>query len=357
MDGATGGAPAMHESSAPAENVVVMRAGTEALETYLRGIRPLLAGEVTEVCINRAGEAWTESRGGWHRHDMPTLTYSNLRQLAKLIANATSQSISEVTPIISAALPSGERVQAVIPPACESGTVSLTLRKPGANRFSLIDYEGMGFFEDVVLRKPGLEDFEVRLLELREARRFREFFELAVRNKQTILVTGATGSGKTTFMKALVDLVPEEERLITIEDVHELSLKQPNRVHLFYSKGGQGVAKVTAGGLLEACMRMKPDRIFPAELRDEAAYTFLIACNTGHPGSITSMHCNSETEAVPRFAALAAEAEAARTTPMELLQRRISDTIDIVAHVGKVNGQRRITGIAYDPERKRTPVG
>lgn len=331
--------------------------GTESLEAYLRPIRGLLADDVTELCINRPGEAWTESNAGWQRHALPELTFQHLRQLATLTAHAAGQGINDAAPIVSVALPTGERVQVVIPPAAESGTVSFTIRKPSQVRYSMDDYRVSGFFDDVVVVRSGLLDHEAELLELLRARRIQEFFTLAVRSRQTILVSGATGSGKTTFMKALVDAVPPEERVITIEDTPELTIhNQPNHVRLFYSKGDRGMAKLTAGDLVQASMRMKPDRLFPAELRDEAAYHFLMAANTGHPGSISSIHANNELEALPRMADLAAEAAASQTTTRKTLLNRIEHTIDIVAHLGKVDGKRRITGISYDPEGKRGAV-
>lgn len=336
----------------------VLPIGTESLEAYLRPVRRLLTDDVTEVCINRPGEAWTESHAGWLRHVMPELTYSHLRQLATLTAHSSGQGINDSAPIVSVALPTGERVQVIISPAAEVGTVSFTIRKPSQTRYSMDDYDKAGFFRDVVIEHGGLRDFEVQLLELLRARQLKEFFTLAVKKKQTILISGATGSGKTTFMKTLVDAVPPEERIITIEDTPELTLHhQPNHVRLFYTKGDRGIAKLTAGDLVQASMRMKPDRLFPAELRDEAAYHFLMAANTGHPGSISSIHANNELEALPRMADLAAEAAAAKSTTHEALLKRIVQTIDIVAHVGKVDGERRITGINYDPERKRALVG
>lgn len=326
--------------------------GTESLDAYLRPVRRLLADEVTEVCINRPGEAWTESTAGWQRHELPELSFQHLRQLATLTAHSAGQGISEAAPLVSVALPTGERVQVIVPPAVESDTVSFTIRKPSQVRYSMDDYSDAGFFDDVVIERPGLLEHEVQLLELLHARRFREFFLLAVRSRQTMLVSGATGSGKTTFMKTLVDAVPPQERIITIEDTPELTIhNQPNHVRLFYSKGDRGKASLSAGDLVQASMRMKPDRLFPAELRDAAAYHFLMAANTGHPGSISSIHANNEQEALPRMAYLAAEATAASTTSHEALLKRIVQTIDVVVHIGRVGGKRRVTGIRYDPER------
>ncbi len=345
---------------------VVTISGTESLEAYLRPLRKILAGEITELVVNRPGEVWTESATGWERIEVPELTFEHLRQLAGLIAHATQKSIKERSPRVSAALHTGERVEALIPPACEAGTVSLTIRKPSSTRFTLDDYELAGFFDhwqmapgsiDVNQDHEGMLDFEHALVVLLRNRNLRGFLECAVANRQTILVSGATGSGKTTFMKALVDLIPMNERLITIEDTPELSIhKQPNRVHLFYTKGG-GDGELTAGDLVSAAMRMKPDRILPAEVRDEAAYFFLEAANTGHPGSITSLHANSATSAISRMITLARKANEAKGMSDDTLKDMVLTTIDITFQVSKVVGGRAITGIYYDPTRKRAFLG
>jgi len=328
-----------------------------ALEHRLQPIRRHLAGDITELCINRPGEFWTESSKGWERHEDPELNYENLAYLATLCANSTKQKISQEHPILSAALHTGERVQLVIPPATSSGCVSVTIRKPGAARFSMDQYQQSGFFDHVVSGRTGLLEHEVELQALLKERRLRDFFSLAVRTKQTIVVSGATGSGKTTFMKALVDLIPHEERLITIEDTPELTLVQPNHVRLFYAKGGQSVSKVTAGELVESSMRMKPDRILPAEVRDEAAYYFIEAANTGHPGSITSVHANSERLAFGRLKTLARKADEAANMTDEALRELLLSTIDIVVQVGKAGSLRAITGIYYEPGHKHAAVG
>lgn len=333
-------------------------AGTESLEAYLRPLREILSGEITELVINRPGEVWTESSRGWERIDTPALTYPHLRQLASLVAHATQQTVNEAMPRVSAALPTGERVEAIIPPAAESGTVSFTIRKPSNARFDLDDYDQMGFFDDIVVNDTGLTEEQKALVAYLAEGQYRKFLELAVRSKQTILVSGPTGSGKTTFMKALVDLIPSDERLITIEDTPELSLQQPNHVRLFYSSNANNsLSKMTPGDLVRACMRMKPDRILPAELRDEAAYHFLAACNTGHPGSISSIHSNSPMDAIDRVITLAREYEKARSLSDATLLATVRKTIDVVVQVGKVGHNRRITGIYYDPARSRSDLG
>lgn len=333
-------------------------AGTESLEAYLRPLRSILSGEITELVINRPGEVWTESSRGWERIAAPELTYPHLRQLASLVAHATQQKVDEVMPRVSASLPTGERVEAIIPPAAESGTVSFTIRKPSHVRFTMDDYEAAGSFDQVVVNEKGLSDEQKALVQYLAEGSIRKFLELAVLSRQTILVSGATASGKTTIMKTLVDLIPPHERLITIEDTPELSLRQPNHVRLFYSSNSNNsLSKMTPGDLVRACMRMKPDRILPAELRDEAAYYFLAACNTGHPGSITSVHSNSARDALDRVATLARECDKASRMSDETLFNMVRKTIDVVIQFAKVGNRRLITGIYYDPAHSRSDLG
>ena len=131
-------------------------------------------------------------------------------------------------------------------------------------------------------------------MRLHAARDYPAFMRLAVRARKNILVSGATGSGKTTWTKALIREIPGDERLVTIEDARELALEgHPNHVRLYYSKGDQGLARVTPKQLLECCLRMRPDRILLAELRAEEAFDYLRNVNSGHPGSITSVHATS----------------------------------------------------------------
>ncbi|BDU18569.1 P-type DNA transfer ATPase VirB11 [Dyella sp. GSA-30] len=326
-----------------------------AIATYLQPLQRLLAGEITEVVVNRPGEAWTEGREGWQRHDMPELSYDHLRMLAKLIATSTHQTISENAPVVSAALPGGERVQAIVPPAVPQGTVSLTIRKPSQLRLTLADYERGGAFERVVLGNDVNEALESQLHEHLRAGRIRAFLELAVQHRQNIVVSGATGSGKTTIMKTLVDLIPVNERLITIEDTPELEIRnQPNHVRLFYSKDGQGVSNATPKLLLESCLRMKPDRIMLAELRSEEAFYFIRNVNSGHPGSITSVHATSPRLAIEQLMLLVKESPGGAHLSREDIKQLLFMLVDIVIQFSVVNGRRCVTGIYYEPERKRS---
>ena len=154
------------------------------------------------------------------------------------------------------------------------------------------------------------------LLRLLDAQDYEAFMRLAVVSRKNILVSGPTGSGKTTWTKALIREIPSEERLITIEDAQELVLdRHPNHVRLFYSKDDQGLARVTPKQLLESCLRMKPDRILLAELRAEEAFDYLRNVNSGHPGSITSVHAASAELAFEQLVLLVKQSRGGQELP------------------------------------------
>lgn len=329
-----------------------------AVQSYLQPLRGLLTDDVTEVVVNKPCEAWTETRAGWHLHkNQHALTFEHLRQLANLIAYSTAQSIDEADPLCSASLPTGERVQVLIPPAVKAGTVSLTIRKPSSVRLTLEDYERSGAFDDVATTLDELP-VERELSELLAARRIREFLTLAVRSKQNIVVSGAVGAGKTTIMKTLVDLIPRDERLITIEDAPELEiLHQPNHVRMFYSKGSRGVSKATPKMLLEAGLRMKGDRYLLAELRSDEAFFFVRNVNSGHPGTITSVHATSPLLAFEQLMLLIKGSPEGATLSRQDIKQLLFMLVDVVVQFAVVDKKRRVTGIYYDPTRKRTNLG
>lgn len=174
-----------------------------------------------------------------------------------------------------------------------------------------------------------------------------------MRARKTIALCGATGSGKTTILKALCEEIHADERLITIEDAAELTLPgRGNAVHLFYSKGGQGASDVTASSLLEACLRLRPDRIIQAELRGEEAYAFLDLAASGHPGSMTTLHAGSCDEAFERIALMVRKSTAGGAMSMAEIERLARSVIDVVVHVECRDGRYAVTGVHFDPERK-----
>ena len=319
------------------------------------GILPFMADtSITEICVNRPGEVWVEGRGGWRRVDVPTLTFERARQFCVSVVNEsnTGQRITDIDPVVSLTFPTGQRAQFVMPPACDAGRVSITIRLPSKQMRTLDQYQADGFFDNNSEHTGEITEQDAELLALRRARDYAAFFRNAVTYRKNIVVAGATGSGKTTFMKSLVTHIPHHERLVTIEDARELFVDQPNVVHLLYSKGGQSTANVTAKTCMEACLRMKPDRIILAELRGDEAFYFIRNCASGHPGSITSCHAGSPAQAWDQLARMVKASNEAAGLEFETIKRLLRLTIDIVVHIDAHGGSRHITGIDYDPKAR-----
>lgn len=313
------------------------------------GLTELLNSGITELMINRPYELFIEGSNGVERIAMPEMTLQRLRELANVICIYNEKHIHEKSPMHSCTLPDGERCHIILPPACEMGTVVFSIRKPSQTRFALNEYVNSGRlsqFKDVALelaREKGLMPFEEELLTLKKQQKLDEFFKLAVKNKLNICMVGGTGSGKTTFTKALADLVDVNTRIITIEDTHELDLpKHPNRVHLFYKE------HVTAKAIIASCMRLKPDRIFLTELRGDEAWDYLSALNTGHAGGLTSVHANDAKSVYYRIAQLAKESEAGKGMDYDYILNIVRSTIDVVCFFERTY----LTELYYDPLAK-----
>ncbi|MBQ0933639.1 P-type DNA transfer ATPase VirB11 [Ideonella sp. 4Y16] len=326
---------------------------------FLRPLRAQLdTPGVLEVCVNRPGELLVETVRGWQTVPAAEMTLERCLSLATAVATFCDQQVNAERPLLSATLPSGERIQFVIPPAVSRGTVSITVRKPSQLIKRLDDFEREGLFERTARVEHwsgfDLQPFEQELLALKAAGRHAEFLRLAVRKHQTIVVSGKTGSGKTTFMKGLVEEVPRHERLITIQDTAELTLPHhPNVVHLFYSKDAQGTARVTAKSLLEACLRMKPDRIFLAEVRGDECFSFVRLAASGHPGSITSVHAGSCTLALEQMALMIRETGAGGGLAQHEIQRLLGIVIDVIVQFDRDERGRFVSEIFYEPRQSR----
>lgn len=319
--------------------------------------------QITEICVNRPGEVFVERQSKWERHEVPALDYDVLISLGTAVASFSDNDFSESQPILSAVLPDGERVQFVMPSACEHRTVSITIRKPSFAIRTLEEYAEQGFFKAVKpVVSPLTDDLnsgEKELLALAAQGDYVAFMRRAVRLKKVIVVAGETGSGKTTFMKALMQAIPFDERLITIEDVPELFLPNHlNHVHLFYPsevKAGSGVP-VTSASLLRSCLRMKPTRILLAELRGAETFDFINVCSSGHDGSITSCHAGSAALTFARLALMILQNEQGRCLPYDVIRKLLYMTVDIVVHVtNDIDGGlgRHVTELWYDPRKKR----
>ncbi len=331
-----------------------------SLQHYCRPLADLLAdAEVTELCLQRAGELFIERNRGWERLEVPWATDAWARHFARLVATATEQRVNAETPLLSAALPSGERVQIVLPPAAGPEGVVIAIRRPSMVRWSLQDLAAQGGFSAVETRGHLSAICSPELEHAFCSGRVETFLAAAVRARCNILVAGATGSGKTTLTKALIQEIPAGERLIGIEDAAELDFRgHRNSVRLFYSKADQGRARVAPKQLLEASLRLRPDRILLAELRGEEAYYYLRNVSSGHPGSITSIHAGSAELAFEQLALLVRESDAGRDLPLGEIQRLARAVIDVVVCCDRHRGCRRVrqlwwrdARICHSPDR------
>ncbi|MGR2997570.1 P-type DNA transfer ATPase VirB11 [Vibrio vulnificus] len=318
------------------------------------GIQQILDLEgITEVAINEPGTIWFDRGNGWEMTVEPRLTFELCMDLAKSLCvySGIPQTFEE-KPLASVTLPDGERGQIAVPPATQKEVVSMTFRKPSSARFTLADYQNSGRFDkvsDMNVEKIKLTPIQRQLVELKDSNDMESFFRLAVRSKQNILIVGGTGSGKTTVMKAMVDEYPDDKRLFTIEDVHELNLpKHKNCLHLFYKQGG-----VTPKELIESCMRMKPDHVLLAELRGDEAWTYLEMLNTGHEGSITTIHANDCRSAPARLAGLVKQSPIGKTLDYGHIMRTIKTSIDVIVFFRHT----QLVEIYYHPEEKNHLLG
>jgi len=312
-----------------------------ALKSYLEPLEVLFQKDnLTEIMINKPMEAYFEISGEHHFESIPDFTFKHLEGLAQLIAQSTSQKISPENPLLSATLPNGFRVQIVIPPACESTNIIFAIRKPTTVQWSLDDYEKMGAFEKTITSKPEVDNETIELMNMINDHKIKDFIKSSILKKKNIIISGGTSTGKTTFTNALLSEIPKNERIITAEDAREINLSShPNRVHLLASKGGQGVSKVTMQELIEACLRLRPDRIIVGELRGAEAYSFLRAINTGHPGSISTLHADTPLMAVEQLKLMVMQA--GLQISADEIRQYILNVVDIIIQLKRAEGGRR----------------
>lgn len=299
-----------------------------------------------EVVVNKPGEVWTEGTMGWERFELPELTFDKLIRLARAVASYSEQGIDETRPLLSATLPCEERIQIVVPPATSRNTVSLTIRKPSTVALSLSEMEAKGLFIKDAGGPQGRKAEEALLLAYRKGQ-YRLFLEQAVVAKKNIIISGATGSGKTTLSKALIKHIPGNERLISIEDTPELTIPQPNHVRLFYSKGSQSIARVGPKQLLESCLRMRPDRVLLQELRDGTAFYYIRNINSGHPGSITTLHADSPELAFEQLTLLIKESEGGRDLNRGDIRSLLKQSVDIIVQCCRAQRGFKVTDIYF----------
>ena len=315
------------------------------LDTYLSALAPWLTrDDVTDLLINRPGEVWIETTGGMlTRIAAPQVTDVVLSRLARQIAAATHQGVNREQPLLSATLPDGGRVQIVAPPATRDG-MAIAIRKHVISDLSVDDLAQTGLFAEGPAggRRSARDDELAAMLKSGDRS---GFLKEAVRAKKTIVISGGTSTGKTTLLNALVREIDTNERLLVIEDAPEIRLDRPNAVGLIAVRGEQGEAQVDADDLLRASLRMRPDRILLGELRGKEAFAFLRAVNSGHPGSITTVHADSPAGAIDQIALLA------MTSGLDLgwsrIQTYVRQVIDVIVQLDRQNGKRRVSDIQF----------
>ncbi len=315
------------------------------LQSYLAPLAPFLArDDVTDIYVNRPGEVWTESIvGRTERHDVPTLDTVTLSRLARQIAALSDQGINREHPLLSAALPDGSRVQIIAPPATR-GSMALAIRRHVSSDLTLGDYVAAGAFASTRRGDDtGRSDTDRELAAMLDAGDIAGMLAAAVRARKNILVSGGTSTGKTTFLNALLREVPAEERLILIEDTPELKLGHANAIGLIAARGELGEARVSVDMLLGASLRMRPDRIILGELRGEEAYAFLRAVNTGHPGSMSSVHADSAERAIEQIVLLVLQGGGA--LGREDVRHYVRSSIDVFVQLARTSGRRHVAEV------------
>ncbi len=318
-----------------------------ALDKFLTPLQDVFEEDgVNEISINNPGVIWVEKKGDISTHSIEELDYNHLRSLGRLVAQATEQVVSEEKPLLSATLPNGYRIQVVFPPACEAGNIIMSIRKPSSMNLSLEEYEKMGAFENTVVGYAE-NPIDKELEDLIKQHDIKHFLQKAILNKKNIIISGGTSTGKTTFTNAALRAIPHDERLITVEDAREIVLSDhPNKVHLLASKGGQGRANVTTQDLIEACLRLRPDRIIVGELRGAEAFSFLRAINTGHPGSISTLHADTPMMALEQLKLMVMQAGLG--IPPEQIMSYIVNVVDAVVQLKRAEkGKRYISEVLF----------
>lgn len=254
---------------------------------------------LVEIVVNQPGEIWLETYDGWQRKQDKALSLDTLLDWASALATYRGQVFSDAVPLLSTTLPGSAlgaddltqyRVQALGGSIVESG-FAMSIRIAQARIFDLDDYRGAaeaGKAAKAALPPAKADDIDV--------------LRWAIQHQKNVLISGGTSSGKTTFLNSCCALISDEDRIIAVEDSKEILLRQPNTVRILKSKSGTDIAKISYASIINACMRMRPDRILLGEFDIENTMPFLRVLNTGHGGSLATLHANSPLEALEAIA-------------------------------------------------------
>ncbi len=284
----------------------------------------LLADDTTtEIMVNGPHDVWVERDGRLHETEVRFIDDSHVRRIINKIVAQIGRRIDESSPMVDARLPDGSRVNAVIPPLSLSGPL-VTIRKFSRRRLELADMVRIGSLsEDTVA-----------------------FLELCVRAELNVLVSGGTGAGKTTLLNALSTAIPDSERIVTIEDAAELQLDQRHVLRLeSRPKNVEGSGEIPVRELVRNSLRMRPDRIIVGEVRGAEALDMLQAMNTGHDGSLSTVHANSPRDALSRVETMVLMA--GYDLPVRAIRQQVSAALELIVHMERhEDGVRRVTSVA-----------
>ena len=293
----------------------------EVIIPFFRAIEPLIRDEeISDILVNGPDQVFIEKFGEMQKVPGVTLTEKSLQVAIRNIARVLGDDISEEKPILDARLPDGSRVTAIIPPCSVNGT-SLAIRKFQSKLYGPQDLVRIGTLT------PDL------LVQL----------QTAVELRKNILISGPGGTGKTTLLTALSNFIGPEERLIVIEETAEIQIEKNNLVRLEARREQPGIPAISIRELLKATLRLRPDRIIVGEVRGGEAFDLLQALNTGHSGSLSTIHANSAAEAISRFATCVLMAGI--DLPYRVIRQNIGESLDMVIQLKRQAGKRAVAEV------------
>lgn len=310
----------------------------KALERYLDPFIELLNDpEVTEICINKPYVVCYEVRRRFSFCVVQILSFEFLNSLAALVAEFNNKNFPSA--LISGVLPGGQRIQIVMPPAAEKGKIIISIRCHQSREMTLDDYLHSGAF--TVTAPSVVNEDELKLQKLYQEKDYHSFIRHAIHARKNILISGGTGTGKTTFLNACLNPILEEERIITVEDTREVRVVHRNAVHLLFNEEN---SEINALNIFKACLRLRPDRIFLSELRGHEVWPFLRAANSGHPGSISTVHANSPGGAISQLVFMMQQAGS--TSNEEQIRDYIKSIIDVVIQLKRAPDSERFMHVS-----------
>ena len=307
--------------------------GFELILPFLRPIEHLILDpEISEIMVNGPERVFIERAGMMQCVPEVSLTAKSLEVAVRNIARRLGDDISEEKPILDSRLPDGSRVAAVIPP-CSLQGVTLTIRKFNAKHFGIEELIQIGTLTQEVA----------------------EVLKTAVVNRHNILISGGTGTGKTTLLNLLANFIPQDERILVIEDTAEIQINNSNLVRFEARREHDGLPAVSIRDLLKASLRHRPDRILLGEIRGAEAFDLLQLLNTGHSGTISTVHANSALQALSRFTSCVLQSNV--ELPYRAIKGNIADSVNLLVHVERRPGRRFVSEMlkieGYDPEHDR----